>query len=144
MKKAFFLFASMLCCMMVSAQSMKMVVDSKGEVVGRHVRTNATTYTVSVQDDYDVPKTGNRVVTFSAEKGQGIVYRHRDRKGNINVRKGPSTKTAVIAKIPDDEGMLPDPFDCLGKGKGWYKIEIDGKIGYVRGDLMSWDGMCTF
>ena len=144
MKKIISLLACLLCCMMVSAQSMKIVVDSKGDVVGRLVRINTTTYTVSVQDDYDVPKTGNRVVTYSAEKGQGIVYRHPDRKGNLNVRKGPSTKTAVIAKIPDDEGMLPEPYDCLGKVKGWYKIKIDGKIGYVRGDLMSWDGMCSF
>lgn len=144
MKRMFFLLFNLLCCMMMSAQSMKMVVDAKGEIVGRLVSINKTTYTVSVQDDYDVPKAGNHVETFSAAKGQGIVYRHPDRKGNINVRKGPSTKTTVIAKIPDDEGMLPDAYDCLGKVNGWYKIKIDDKIGYVRGDLMSWDGMCTF
>ncbi len=60
-----------------------------------------------------------------------------------NVRKGPSTKTAVIAKIPDFED-LPEPYDCLGKVNGWYKINIDGKIGYVRADLMVWDAICTF
>ena len=132
----------MACCSM-NAQSMKVVVDGKGEVVGRYVKTNATTYTVSVQDDYDVPKACNHVEVFSAEKGQGIVYRHPDRVGNLNVRKGPSTKTAVIAKIPDFDGV-PDVYDCLGKVKGWYKIRIDGKIGYVRADLMEWDAMCTF
>ena len=26
----------------------------------------------------------------------------------------------------------------------WYKVNVDGKIGYVRGDLLCWDGMCTF
>ena len=112
--------------------------------MGRLVKVNAKTYTVSVQDDYDVPKAGNHVEVFSAAKGQGIVYRDLERRGNINVRKGPSTKTAVIAKIPDCEGMLPDAYDCLGIVKGWYKINIDGKIGYVRADLMEWDGMCTF
>ena len=35
-------------------------------------------------------------------------------------------------------------YDCLGKKNGWYKIKVDGKIGYVRADLMNWDGMCTF
>ena len=133
----------MMACCYLSAQSMKVVVSGEGEVLGRLVKTNATTYSVCVQDDYDVPKAGNHVEVFSAEKGQGIVYRHPDRVGNINVRKGPSTKTAVIAKIPDCED-LPEPYDCLGKVNGWYKINIDGKIGYVRADLMVWDAICTF
>ena len=133
----------MMACCNLSAQSMKVVVSGEGEVLGRLVKTNATTYSVCVQDDYDVPKAGNHVEVFSAEKGQGIVYRHPDRVGNINVRKGPSTKTAVIAKIPDCED-LPEPYDCLGKVNGWYKINIDGKTGYVRADLMVWDAICTF
>ena len=143
MRRIVFIFAALLMCGSLSAQSMKMVVDSKGDIVGRYVKTNATTYTVAVQDDCNVPKTGNRVVVFSAEKGQGIVYRHPDRVGNINVRKGPSTRTAAITKIPDTED-IPEVYDCLGKVNGWYKIRIEGKIGYVRADLMEWDGMCTF
>ena len=143
MKKWILLAFMMMACCYLSAQSMKVVVSGEGEVLGRLVKTNATTYSVCVQDDYDVPKAGNHVEVFSAEKGQGIVYRHPDRVGNINVRKGPSTKTAVIAKIPDFED-LPEPYDCLGKVNGWYKINIDGKIGYVRADLMVWDAICTF
>ena len=143
MKKWILAAVMMMACCNLSAQSMKVVVSGEGEVLGRLVKTNATTYSVCVQDDYDVPKAGNHVEVFSAEKGQGIVYRHPDRVGNINVRKGPSTKTAVIAKIPDFED-LPEPYDCLGKVNGWYKINIDGKIGYVRADLMVWDAICTF
>ncbi len=142
-KKFFFFLMALVCCCTMQAQSMKMVVDKKGEVVGRYVKTNATSYTVDVQDSYDVPKAGNRVVTFSAAKGQGIVYRNQDKVGNINVRKGPSTRTAVVAKIPEFEGV-PDCYPCLGKKNGWYKIRIDGVVGYVRADLACWDGMCTF
>ena len=29
-------------------------------------------------------------------------------------------------------------FDCLGKANGWYKIKINGKVGYVRADLVDW------
>ena len=126
-----------------NAQSMKMVVDSKGNVVGRYVKTNKTTYTVSVQDDYDVPMKGHKVVTFSAKNGQGVVYRDQSRTGNINVRKGPSTNTAVVAKIPEYDGV-PETFPCLGKVNGWYKIRIDGKVGYVREDLAEWNGMSSF
>ena len=135
------LFLALGC--VASAQSMKMVVNSKGEPVGRYIKTNATTYTVGVQDDVEIPMEGNRVVTFCAENGQGVVFRDQTRKGNINVRKGPSTKTGVVAKIPETDGV-PDVYDCLGKENGWYKIRIDGKVGYVRGDLVEWDGMSTF
>ena len=129
-----------------SAQSMKMVVDSKGNAVGRYVGTNATTYSITVQDSGTVPKKGHRVVTFSAAKGQGIVYRNQSLTGNINVRKGPSTQTKVVAKIEDNSvsGYLPETYPCLGKKNGWYKIRIEGKVGYVREDLVEWDGMDTF
>ncbi len=144
MKRIITIAASLLCCMALSAQSMKMVVDKEGNVVGRLHAIKANAYTVDVQDTYDVPKEGNHVETFSAVKGQGIVYRDQNRVGNINVRKGPSTKTAIVAKIADSRGYVPECYPCLGKEKGWYKIEIDGKVGYVRGDLAEWDGMCTF
>ena len=145
MNQSRFLFTALfvMVAIVASAQSMKMVVDAKDEVVGRYVRTNATTYTIGVQDDVEIPKDGHRVVTYSAENGQGFIYRDQTRKGNINVRKGPSTKTQVVAKIPETDGM-PDVYDCLGKENGWYKIRIDGKVGYVRGDLVKWDGMVTF
>lgn len=110
------------------------------------MKTNKTTYTISVQDDVEVPIKGHRVVTFSANDGQGIIYRDQSRTGNINVRKRPSTDSPVVAKIADTTalGYVPDCYDCLGKVNGWYKIHIDGKNGYVRSDLVEWDGMCTF
>lgn len=134
---------AVLGCVAMSAQSMKMVVDRNGEVVGRYVRTNANTYTIGVQDDADIPKAGHRVVTFRAEAGQGILFRNEDKRGNINVRKSPSTKAAVVAKIPEFDGA-PETFPCLGKFNGWYKTRVNGKVGYVRCDLMNWDGMDTF
>ena len=123
-----------------------MVVDKHGEAVGRYVKTNKTTYTIGVQDDVEVTIKGHRVVTFSAKDGQGIIYRDQSRTGNINVRKRPSTDSPVVAKIADTTalGYVPDCYDCLGKVNGWYKIRIDGKIGFVRSDLVEWDGMCRF
>lgn len=130
-------------CSLAGAQSMKMVVDSKGEVVGRYVKTNANSYTVMVQDDYDVPKSGNKVVTFSAENGQGVIWQKNE--GTINVRSIPSTSGAIVCKITYDPGDgVPMTYDCLGKENGWYKINVDGKMGYVRQDLVEWDGMDTF
>lgn len=129
-----------------NAQSMKMVVDSKGEPVGRLIEINETTYTVGIQDNCEITKKGHRVVIFRAKNGQGVVYRDQTRTGNFNVRKSPSTKARIIAKIPDTTAMgyVPEAYPCLGKVKGWYKIRINGKVGYVRDYLMVWDGMSTF
>lgn len=141
-----FALAFVLVSLPSNGQSMKMVVDKHGGVVGRYVKTNKTTYTVGVQDYVEVPMKGHRVVTFNAKDGQGIVYRDQNRTGNINVRKRPSTDAPVVAKIADNTilGYVPDCYDCLGKVNGWYKIRIDGKVGFVRSDLVEWDGMCTF
>lgn len=121
---------------------MKMVVDSKGNVVGRYDKTNKTTYTVDVQEDFEVPISGNKVVTFSAENGQGVIY-CKD-FGKVNVRSTPSTDGAIVGKLVYDEGEVPVTYSCLGKVNGWYKTQVNGKVGYVRQDLVQWDGMDTF
>lgn len=146
MKKFLFLAFVLLSFGMTNAQSMKMVVDSRGNVVGRYVKTNSKTYTVDVQDRYDVPKAGNKVISFSAAKGQGVVYYDQSRTGNLNVRKKPTTNSAIVTQIIDPVklGGAPECFKCLGKVNGWYKVSVNGKTGYVRGDLLEWDGMCTF
>ena len=144
MRKLSIIIVTVFCSLCAMSQTMKMVVDKDGEPVGRFVRENANTFTIDVQDTAEVPKEGLKVVTFKAVNGEGYVFRDQKRVGNINVRKGPSTQTTVIAKIADTSGSLPEVYPCLGLVKGWYKILIDKKIGYVRSDLMCWDGMVTF
>ena len=146
MKKFLLLVLLLMGFSMMNAQSMKMVVNKYGEPVGRYVKTNKTTYTVDVQDRYTVPKKGNHVVTFSAANGQGVVFYDQSHTGNLNVRKSPSTNAPVITQIIDPEpmGYVPDCYECLGKVNGWYKVRVNDKVGYVRGDLLEWDGMCTF
>lgn len=128
----------------MNAQSGKVVIDSHGNVEGRYVRTNKHTYTVNVQDFVDVPKRGRRVVTYSAVNGQGVVYYNQERTGNLNVRQRPTKQSPVIAQIPEPGDYVPDCFPCLGKVNGWYKVNVDGQVGYVRQDLLDWDSICTF
>lgn len=144
--KKFLLLALLLmsCFGMMNAQSMKMVVNSRGNVVGRYVESGKSTYYISVQDVTTVPKRGHRIVTFSAAKGQGVVFYEQTHTGNLNVRKSPSTNAPVVTQIPDPGEYVPDCYNCLGKVNGWYKVRVNGKVGYVRGDLLEWDGMCTF
>ena len=118
-----------------------MVVDNRGNLVGRYVQTNQTSYTVSVHDDIEVPKLGHKIVEYSAKNGQGIVYTLRK---NVNVRTQPNTNSPVLCQITCEEGEVPNTYPCLGKVKEWYKIQIRGKEGYVRHDLVEWDGMDTF
>ena len=129
---------------MMNAQSMKMVVDKRGNVVGRYVETDRNVYYISVQDVSSVPKRGHRIVTFSAAQGQGVVFYDQSRTGNLNVRKSPSTNSPILTQIPNPGDYVPDCYKCLGKVNGWYKVKVNGKTGYVRGDLLEWDGMCTF
>ena len=124
-----------------SPDRMKMVVDNHGNLVGRYVQTNQTTYTVSVQDEIEVPRLGHKIVEYKAKNGQGVVF---TRRKNVNVRSQPNLQSPVICQITCKEGELPDTYPCLGKTQGWYKIKVRNTEGYVRHDLVEWDGMSTF
>ena len=146
MKKTLLLIFALLSMLTANAQTenrLKVVVSKDGGLVGRYVRETATTLIANPVDwEEEVSKKeGYRVEIWTPEKGKGFVVRRDGVKGNINVRKGPSTKTAVVAQITEEDSMKEYPdfaFDCLGKRNGWYKIRIKGKVGYVRQDLVSW------
>ena len=124
-----------------SVDTMLMVIDRQGEVLGRWISTNASTYTVVVQDDVEIPKIGNKIVTFRAKDGKGVLYTQRT---HVNIRQQPDLNSVVICQISNDKDGVPETYPCLGKTDEWYKINVNGKIGYVRHDLVKWDGMDTF
>lgn len=124
------------------SQSMKVVVDSSGNVVGRYVRTNADTYTVGVQDIFDVPKSGNSVVEYKASKGHGVIWCKK--MGCVNVYSHASKKSEIIGQLIYEDGYVPETYPCLGKKHGWYKIKVSDKEGYVSAKLVVWDAIDTF
>ena len=144
MKRILFVFIAMLSMMTASAQenSLKVVVTNDGHLVGRYERQTATTYIANPVDwEVEVSKKDHRVEIWTPEKGKGFVMRRDGVTGNINVRKGPSTRTAVVCQITEEDSNKDYPecaFFCLGKKNGWYKISIKGKVGYVRQDLVEW------
>lgn len=112
------------------------VLNDKGEFVGAYLFTDGDNYIVEVQEINEVPISGHRKVTYSAENGQGVVYTYRTK---VNVRESPSTDSKVVALMPTTEdGMAPETVPCIGKAEGWFKIKIDGKVGYVKEDLVQW------
>lgn len=143
MKKFFILLFAVAVATAAFAQSAKVVVNSKGEAVGLYVRTNATTFTVEVQDDFDVPKAGHKVVVFSAENGQGILTCKNP--GSVNIRSTPSTSGAKVGALHCEEGDMPETAQCLGLSNGWYRIKTyNGIVGYVRQDLVDWSAIEAF
>lgn len=124
-----------------SVDTMLMVIDYMDRVVGRYVRTNETSYSVLVQDEYEVPKDGRRVEVFRAIDGKGILY---TRRTNVIIRQQPTTNSDVMTMISTPKGEMPETYPCLGKAGDWYKIIVKGKEGYVRQDLVIWDGMSSF
>ena len=137
------------------------VENSKGECVGRYDGDCGDSYLIDVQDWGTVPKAGHKVVKYRAEDGKGCVWisskvKYTIKNGEkiqiVNVRALPSTKSSIIGTIDELYGDLPTAVDCLGyvpsvddnSRDKWYKVDIDGKVGYVRADLMYWNSMNTF
>lgn len=129
----------------------KVVIDKDGNP-SRYLADTDDGYFVSVQDYGVVPREGARVEEYSAKNGQGIVYLNEETKA-ANVRQSPTKNSKVLCVIKDEEGELPTAYKCLGKVaeqlpdglyKLWFKIEVNGKVGYVSRDLMIWDSICTF
>ena len=142
MKKLLLLMLALMTASMGFAQenSCKVVVDKDGGVMGRYVRETQTAYIANPLDwEVECKKAeGYRVEIWTPEKGKGIVCRKTERKGNINVRQRPDINSPVVAKIPDKFDYPDCLYDCIGKENGWFKIKINGKVGYVREDMVDW------
>lgn len=141
MKILFILLFSVMSATAFS-QSMKVVVDSVGNVVGRYVRTNADTYTVGVQDIFDVPRSGKRIVRYKASKGQGVIWCKKI--GSVNVYSRASEKSEIIGRLIYEDGYVPETYPCLGKKRGWYRVKVSDKEGYVPAKLVEWDAIDIF
>lgn len=120
----------------------KVVVSKSGEESGRYIGKVGNNYLVSIQDYGLVSKDDYVIKEVSARNGEGCLVL----KGNstVNVRQRPTTESAVIAKIKDEEGELPEVYPCLGMADGWFRIKVGNKTGYVRADLMLWDSINSY
>lgn len=142
--KKYFIGLSLLIATAINAQktSEKVVVDSKGEVVGRYIKETSTKFQVLVQDNIWVPKKGHKVMLYSASKGQGVIFPKNN--GTVNVRKNPSINAPIVAQITFPEGEIPETAECLGFSNGWFKVVSNGVVGYVKSDNVEWNSIDTF
>ncbi len=123
--------------------SAKVVIDSDGKEY-RFLAYCGDSYFTEVQDYALVKKNGARLVDYAASDGQGWLTQNSEEAPRVNVRRQPTTKSPVMCTISDEEGMMPEVYPCLGYISGpdegmWYKTKVNGKVGYIRQDLMLWD-----
>ena len=114
----------------------------------RYIADSGDNYFIEAQDYALIPKEGARVEMREATKGQGYVYL-KDYISKANVRQKPSLKSKVLFTIDNDD-ELPEGYRCLdfvshleadGLYKWWYKVEINGKVGYISEDITVWDSI---
>lgn len=131
---------------------------TQGEVVtttdgkqSRYIGDSGDSYLVLAQDYGLIPKSDAKVDTLYAENGQGIITIRNKKYKSVNIRKEPTTKSAVIATVRDTRGELPVVMKCLGLVRGgvdmdyyWFKVEVNGKVGFVREDIVIWDTIDTY
>ncbi|MBR6142534.1 MAG: hypothetical protein IKQ37_12390 [Bacteroidaceae bacterium] len=126
----------------------KVVVEKDGRE-SRYIADAGDNYFVEAQDYGLVPKTGARVEQREARKGQGFVCLKDDIR-RANVRQEPSMKGKVLFTLDNPEGMLPEYYPCLdfvshkeadGFYKWWYKVKVNGKIGYISEMIVFWDSI---
>ena len=130
------------------ANTGKVVVTDDGWE-GRYLADAGDNYFAETQEYSLVPKREARVELREAAKGQGFVYLKSDIR-KANVREEPSMKGKVLFTIDNYEDEIPEYYPCLGYVshkeadgfyKWWYKVEVDGRIGYISEKLLLWDSV---
>ena len=125
----------------------RVVVTKDGSEM-RYIADSGDNYFIEVQDYGLVPKAGAKVKLREATKGQGYVYLNSDIR-RANVRQKPSLKSKVLFTL-DNDGELPEGYPCLGfvshkeaDGfyKWWYKVNVNGKTGYISEEIAYWDSI---
>lgn len=123
------------------------VTDDGSEA--RYLADSGDNYFVETQEYGLVPKARARVELREARKGQGFVYLKSDIR-KANVREEPSMQCKVLFTIDNPEDELPECYPCLGLVsqkevdgfyKWWYKVDINGRIGYISDKLLLWDSI---
>lgn len=126
----------------------RVVIEEDGRE-SRYIADSGDQYFVEVQDYGLVPKAGSRVEQREARKGQGYVSLNGEVR-RANVRQKPSMKAKVLFTIANPEGEIPESYPCLGfvshreadgMYKWWYKVNINGRIGYISENLVIWDSI---
>lgn len=131
------------------AQSAKIAIVSKA-VKGQYMQIPAGKYPICSaqgknyiiaigQEEETLPANACKIVTWTAADGHGYISLKSSVHNPINVRKSASKSSSVITKLtPDEDGCIPEAYECLGKQGDWYKLRANGKVGYILSRYVDW------
>lgn len=63
--------------------------------------------------------------------------------GTEPVYAAPDSLSEVIGKLEHIKGDCPESYLVAGYRDGWFAIEMNGNIGYIREEYVSWDAIDT-
>lgn len=96
-------------------------------------------YLVCIGQDgpYTIPKELAEITTWKASEGHGYVFLYNEKSSTVLLKAEPDDASKTIESFPDPEG-IPDCAECLGITGEWYKVDYNGKTGYVRRNESQW------
>ena len=118
----------------------KVIVTNDG-IVARYLSEDETSYFGEIQDDFTVAKKEARVENWYACDGKGNVL--LSEPGTEPVYAAPDSLSDVIGKLEHIKGDCPESYLVAGYKDGWFAIEMNGNVGYVREEYVSWDAIDT-
>lgn len=123
-----------------ASPQMKIII-SEGGMVARFLTEDEDNYIGDIQDTVSVPKSHAMVETWYASDGKGFVGLKEE--GTKPAYAAPDSLSDVVAELQFEKGYCPDTYCCKGYKDGWFSIEINGGIGYIREENVYWDAIDT-
>ena len=106
-------------------------------MLGQVVATLDDAYEIEAQDKVTVQKEGVRVELWAAADGKGVVALRSP--GSAPVHSAADAGSEVVGTLVWEDGFCPVCLPCLGYEAGWFKVDLDGREGYLPETLATWD-----
>ena len=124
-----------------SSPQEKVIVTGDG-TLARYVSENETSYTGSIQDTITVSKNEATVEIWYACDGKGFVSLNEE--GIKPAYAAPDSLSGVVGELQFEMGYCPEAYSVTSYKDGWFSIEIDGSIGYIREEYVCWDVISSY
>ena len=122
------------------------IVNDTDGSVSPYIAEDDTRYFTEAQDYFWIDKSISHIETYRAQDGKGSISSFSDKP--VYVRLSPSSKAEVIQVI-DVPVDIPAGYDCLGYYRvkndetgwydWWYKVNVDGIIGFIEDGRIHWE-----
>lgn len=123
------------------ASPQKKVIITEGGMVARYLAEDDDNYIGDIQDTVWIPKSSAMVEIWYACDGKGFVFLNEE--GTKPAYAAPDSLSPIVGELMFERGYCPDSYIVAGYKDGWFAIDIDGNVGYVREEYVYWDAIDT-